>query len=471
MSSTNKKTHYPLTGLISWFFLTASILAFVYTYYRAELIYSGQLNEHYFKYYLASLTGVVFWCVVLRLGKEVRANIVTFVISLAVGLYGIEGALTFWEIQQTSKRAEMAANLGVEYDERTKLEVVKDLMLKGVGAVPSIHPSSLIGLLEAGTNREGIEDLFPLGGISNKITVLDKETGKWVVFKSDRHGFNNPDGQWDEPNIEWVLTGDSFIQGYGSEPGEDIAGQIRNITNNDAISLGMGGNGPLAELAALLEYGTSTKSKKILWTYFEGNDLLNDLSREKDSPLLKRYLENGFSQNLINRQQEVDSVLAKYSAKAQIEAQDREQEKTTLIYKARWIKFQAIQNLIFSRSYRTFMGTGFNSGLEVNIDPLFSKILAKAKTSTEAWGGKLYFIYLPEYSRYKNITAHHQYRKKSEVIAVVKELGIPIIDIHQEVFSAHPDPISLFPLRLSGHYNKKGNQEVARVIIEKTKSN
>ena len=44
------------------------------------------------------------------------------------------------------------------------------------------------------------------------------------------------------------------------------------------------------------------------------------------------------------------------------------------------------------------------------------------------------------------------------------ELDIPIIDIHREVFESHPDPLSLFPLRMSGHYNAEGYKLVAEVI-------
>ena len=41
-------------------------------------------------------------------------------------------------------------------------------------------------------------------------------------------------------------------------------------------------------------------------------------------------------------------------------------------------------------------------GFDINIDvyALFSKILAKAKARVEAWGGTLYFVYLPESNRY-----------------------------------------------------------------------
>jgi len=44
------------------------------------------------------------------------------------------------------------------------------------------------------------------------------------------------------------------------------------------------------------------------------------------------------------------------------------------------------------------------------------------------------------------------------------ELDIPIIDIHEEVFDSHPDPLSLFPFRLFGHYTAEGYKLVAEAI-------
>jgi len=104
---------------------------------------------------------------------------------------------------------------------------------------------------------------------------------------------------------------------------------------------------------------------------------------------------------------------------------------------------------------------------DVNInDPLFTKILIKAKEMISSWRGKLYFVYLPEYARYSRLNVSHDlYLKKAEVINVVRELGIPVFDIHKEVFSKNNDPLSLFPLRLSGHYNAKGYTEVAKAIV------
>ena len=109
---------------------------------------------------------------------------------------------------------------------------------------------------------------IPLAGVSNKTTVYDNESGKYLIYKSDRHGFNNPDSEWDSREVDWLLTGDSFTHGSYVQPGQEIAGQLRSITAIAAISLGIGSNGPLIEYAALVEYGKALKPAKVLWVYY-----------------------------------------------------------------------------------------------------------------------------------------------------------------------------------------------------------
>ena len=159
-----------------------------------------------------------------------RAKIVTSAISLLVSLYLIEGGFTFsWVGQPNGRdsivadRVAAAAELGIEYDERTKLEVIEDLIAEGEDAAPTIYP------LTDG-NVSVRHHLLPLGGIANKTTVGTNESGKSPIYRSDRHGFNNPDAQWDSGTIDWLLVGDSFTHGSTVAPGEEIAGTIRSIT-------------------------------------------------------------------------------------------------------------------------------------------------------------------------------------------------------------------------------------------------
>ena len=436
--SNDEEKKYPFSKWMSWLFLVASVLLLIYTYYRSEITFNGTMDYAYFKYYVISLAGILFWGFVLRLREGVRTNIVTVTISLVVGLYLVEGGLTLLGTGQPTR----AAELGVEYDERSKLKVIEDLIAEGIDAVPTFLPINIVN----GVKESVFADLLPLAGVSNKTTVYGNESGKYLIYESDRYGFNNPDSEWNSREVDWLLIGDSFTHGAAVQPGQEIAGQLRSITDNSAISLGIGGNGPLIEYAELIEYGKALKPAKVLWVYYEGNDLSGNLQSEKTNPLLMQYLEDGFSQNLINRQKEIDSRLRKYIIRAQAQAVQ------ALLYKTQWIRLQAIRAVI-----------GFD--VEVDVDPLFAEILTKAKAEVDGWEGKLYFVYLPEYARYKKSVSHDDFRRKSEVIEVVKGLGIPIVDIHQEVFADHLDPLALFPFRLSGHYNADGYSEVAKAIV------
>jgi hypothetical protein len=201
--------NYPFARWMSWLFLVVSILLLIYTYYRDEITLQGSNDAQYFKYYLISLTGILFWGVVLRLRAEIRANIVTLVTFLVVGLYLVEGGLIFLGLggQPIDAKVAVAAKLGIEYDQRTKLEVIEELMSEGIDAVPTTQPPDLV--MKFGVNKEDLDSLFPLGGVSNKTTVYNNESGKYVMYKSDRYGFNNPDSQWDLQTIAWLLTANS----------------------------------------------------------------------------------------------------------------------------------------------------------------------------------------------------------------------------------------------------------------------
>ena len=451
--NSDREKDFPFARWMSWLFLAASIVLLIYTYYLAEITYQGGSSSTYFKYYLISLTGILFWGVVLRLREGIRANIVTMVTSLVVAIYLFEGGLTFFGLGQIDRVA-AAEELGVAYDQRTKSEVIKDLIAEGIDAVPAVRPRDVLTMDER---------LLPLGGISNKTTVGENDSGNRMIYLSDRYGFNNPDSEWDAKEVEWLLTGDSFTEGVAVEPGQDIAGQLRVITQESAINIGRSGNGPLMELAELTEYAGVIKPKRVLWIYYR-NDLISvkyhidDLQRDKENPLLMRYMEDGFSQNLINRQKEIDSKLEKYvllKAQSQSKSQAQSQSKSkSQLVKTRWVRLYAIRSII-----------SFDDDVDVDYS-LFAKILTKAKAQVESWGGKLYFVYLPEYGLFSNkIISHNNFSEKAEVIEVVKALNIPVIDIYQEIIAHQPDPFALFPFRLPGHYNEDGYAEVAKAIV------
>ena len=62
---------------------------------------------------------------------------------------------------------------------------------------------------------------------------------------------------------------------------------------------------------------------------------------------------------------------------------------------------------------------------------------------------------------------------RKDVLGVVNNLGIPVIDIQENVFDSHHDPLDLFPFpKLSFrnyHYNAEGYRLVAEAITKRLK--
>ena len=165
---------YQFARWISWLFLVASILLLTYTYYRAEINFQGTKGVFYFKYYLISLAGILFWGGVLRLRAGIRANIVTVATSLIVSLYLIEGGLTLFGVAPTNfERISLAHKQGVDFDQRTRLQVIEELIADGVDAVPTFHPTEILDKVGV---YEIVMDVLPFSGVANKTTVYGNES-------------------------------------------------------------------------------------------------------------------------------------------------------------------------------------------------------------------------------------------------------------------------------------------------------
>jgi hypothetical protein len=90
---------------------------------------------------------------------------------------------------------------------------------------------------------------------------------------------------------------------------------------------------------------------------------------------------------------------------------------------------------------------------------LFHDILREARRSVEQWGGRLYFVFLPGWDG-NGLTGS----QRQGVLAAATRAGLPVVDLYDD-FAAHKDPLSLFPLRLPGHYNESGNRLVAEEVL------
>ena len=159
-------------------------------------------------------------------------------------------------------------------------------------------------------------NLLPLSGYKNSMIILClDEFNKPVYYYSDNNGFNNQN-KYIENDL--LLLGDSYVQGMCVNTKDNLNSQFTKL-NYKTTSLGVGGNGPLTELATFQEYENQLKYKKLILFITASNDFL-DLSKEIKSEILKNYLrEKNFKQNIYSEDNEIKkkNILDSYFKKKQ----------------------------------------------------------------------------------------------------------------------------------------------------------
>ena len=416
----------------------------------------------------------------LRLPFVYRINLALLLCSIGMSVYAAELVMAFTAARSSpsetlwgdghfeeSKEKEiiaLAKKFNTTFDFRSKADVVRDLYKQDIQAVPTIIPLEFLREQADGTFRSGITiddtEVLPLGGISNRVTVLCNELGKYAIYESDERGFHNPKGIWQSKRIPIAAVGDSFTQGACVPSDKNFMALIRKQHPN-TLNLGMSGEGPVIMLAALTEYLPFVKPKVVLWFFFEGNDF-EDLTEESKTPLLKKYLTGTFKQGLFERQADIDQTLIqyieRYVKKKQVSNKDEERDSAslsrTLIDSVRLSRLRSALGLVYGRAAESQAPYD-----QTRLD-LFRAVLLRAKSSVEAWGGTVYFVYLPDRDRYANGEDYH----RQSVLAVVRDTGLPIIDLHAR-FKRESDPLRLFPFGRFGHYNEEGNRLVGEEVL------
>ena len=429
--------------------LTISFLLLIYTFYKSEIVWSGDNRNYYKTYYLISSILICFSIITFFLNEKIKKYLIILGAILILPLYLFEGYLSFREQlskDQLSRNQLLKEQLykeqtGNKWDRRSRLQIYKDFKEKNDNTTILYHPSYHL-------NKNNANVFLPLSSASNSETIYCNENGYYSIYQSDRYGFNNPDEQWDKKEIEYFLVGDSFVNGACVNRPNDIGSVLRNLSKKSVLNLGMSGTGPLIEYATLREY-LDKNVKKVLWIYFEGNDL-KDLGFEKTNNILANYLKNlNFTQDLKFKQNKINSLLSNLIKEREIEG---EIERNA--FKFKLIKFIKI----------------YNTRISILSKPTpvseFKQILQLTKELVHKNNSKLYFVYLPEYHRY---TTNYDDTNYNLVKNIVTELKIQFIDIHKEIFKKEQNPLKLFPFELHGHYNVDGYKKVAETIYNFTK--
>ena len=391
-------------------------------------------------------------------------NFLILCFSVIISLLLIEIFLFFYlknykNFSVQSHRIELAKKNNTNFDIRSKLNVYQDLDKK-------THPKSIIY-----TNYRDSDHLqkklnWHLGQLSHAYTIYCNESGFYTSYKSDRYGFNNEDNLWNLKEINSLLIGDSFIHGACVNNENNISNQLINkgITN---INLGLGGSGPLEQLAILKEYLKLAKPKNIIYFYYEDNDL-KDLALPVNSNLQEYIDHQNFSQNIALKQNIIDYyVLQNFRNKIKVEKnnnyfhsnfQSQITKKDLLKSILRLFEVRQILNNFLDQN----IYLSKNNIVEHNTLVKFEKVFSEIKRYTHDNNAELIVVYLPSYRSFNNIFFDHSIKKKIKTIFNKEKYFLDI----ERIFKESGDPKQYFPFRFYGHYNNEGYKLISTKIIE-----
>jgi hypothetical protein len=300
---------------------------------------------------------------------------------------------------------------------------------------------------------------FFLSGKSNSLTLMCNENSFWASFVSDRYGFNNNDKIWDSKIIEYFILGDSFAHGECVNRPHDISSTLNDLSNNSSLSVGYSGNGPLIELASMIEYAPSNV-KKFVWMFYEKNDLA-DLENELTDYILAKYLDdNSFTQNLKNRQPEIDLLLEK---KLEVILAGTTKDDNFLSQLPEFY-FNSKDFIKFYKT-RQFIKQVNNEIKKKNNKKIikdFEKVITTAKLFANKNNSEFCFVYIPAIDRYKNFF-YSFFSQKNLVINILKKNNIKIIDIDAFLIKKEIDK---FYSPSGAHFNEYGYNLASNLIYK-----
>lgn len=475
-----------LANIIIVLGIALAVAALAYLLYRQS---QGIINSPM----LYAIPGgiIVLLAAVLALPPMFKINIALSLVSLGLMLYALEAYLMIFgnPLDYRTERYVTIRNSGGSFDTRLPLDVTMDLRRAGEDAYLYVPPS-LFTLEPQYSNGEPI---FVMGGISDVTTVHCNEGGEYLVYESDRYGFHNPSDIWEQPAIDILALGDSFTQGACVPSDKNFVGRIREAYPN-TLSLGASGNGPLSTLGTLREYGAAKQPKTVIWFYFEGNDM-GDLMGERSNDVLTSYLDPDFIQDLAQRQEEINELRKE---PLEIEMAGALEARSKVRW-ASWRLFEVRRLINLTREPFRYLPepeqpanapqtavqpeatttdaeelapwvepTPSEEALAPHIQEaidLLPEIWGQAQEIIATWDGELIIVYLPHYPRIDpSHEMHGDNFYRHHVLAKIAEEELPLVDM-VPIFVNHPDPMSLYPYGLFGHFSEAGYELVADEVL------
>ena len=449
-----KKKTFQFFQYLNHLLIISSFFLIFFFLYKSGVAREENINSKFIDYSVFFLIIFFIFFGLQFTNKNFKNNSLIFILSIIISIYFLEVLSTFVFKNRFS------------YSSHNE---IKKKYYKKINKITPIYSPfekrkqlQSQGKLDVNTEvmhvirSKDVEDknIFPLAGLSKKKTIFCNEKDEFALYLSDRYGFNNNDKLWDD-KVQIILMGDSFGHGACVNTEESIAGKL-NENNISTLNISYSGNGPLKTLGSLVEYGTKKKAKNYIWLYFEGNDLL-ELSREANDKFLKNYLNKNYSQNLIDKQLQIDElhnkIIFKKIKEKKLETGGGENKLSKIIS---FLKFYNLRmNLNINNPF-----VSNNKTLE-----LFEQTLFRVKKIVEEQESKITFVYLPMYLRYDyTLLPKANLQNKENIINIFKRNEFDLIDLDKIYFSKLPEPLEAFPLKLNGHYTEKTYEDIALIL-------
>ncbi len=223
--------------------------------------------------YVGLMVFAVMLASAIHLPESVKINGVLVGVSTVVALYlaevilvysgsaiaslGAQAWLSFPQDANPKVAAERMKTMGTDnqkFDTRSRLQVIHDMRARGIQAYPDVFPEVLFEPASSTTIKSifvrNKEEFLPVAGMSMTTTVFCNESGEYVVYESDEHGFHNPRGIWAKRSADIIALGDSYTHGVCVPTDKGFVATIRSQRSR-TINLGVNGHGPLTSLATL----------------------------------------------------------------------------------------------------------------------------------------------------------------------------------------------------------------------------
>lgn len=427
------------------FFLIFFILLSMSLLYFHNFFFPQNEKTNILLNFSAGITFLIFAIlnlfIIKYLGTQLKINISILFISTISTLFIIETGLYI-------------SNEPYVDNPFKKKRFMESLEIENKTAYPQICPRDLMNT-KSHNDKKNV--LAPLGGISNIHNFFSNESGFYPVIKTDKYGFNNQNRFYEEA-VDILLLGDSFVEGFSVEPQYSIANYLREKGKN-VINFGKCSNGSLREYATLVEYGTVLNPGNILFFYYP-NDISN-ISDSLKSPILNKYLDvPGYSQNLINKQSEIDNLLtSSLEETCEFNSECVSKIKFKNLFIIKLLKFYNIRQLFSPFIIRKKNIENNSKNIEV-----FNEVMLNTKRVSNSLNAKLYFIYLPSYN---DLMKGEESENKQSIKKIINNLNIEWIDIENDIFKKEKNISNLFPKGFSKHYNQLGYKKIAENLDKK----